>query len=324
MWQLELGRHPKALNNRLTMNENVKKLVEEVKDSKYFDLLIEEKIRTKSIELIKRRKWLISFVVLINLVVISLFGVKYQNFDNQIVILEKKAEKVDSLVQKYESMIANFDETQKTLSILNDYEKNFINMEKDLIIEKQNFYTEARNTLNDRLTELTNLRVKSRVEKLDSLTRVVKSYLKELKSYQNKIAPQIKVLSKTSKEIKKSSSVRYLFVERGDKSSKGIEYRPTSILIPYSSDTLTAIFHKREKRANPKQILVDIYLNHKKLIFEDLPFYDSFKLNKQMDTTFNTTEGNKYKIDLVFIYLPPNFGGRMPDYVILKIRLMSI
>ena len=82
------------------MNENVKKLVEEVKDSKYFDLLIEEKVWTKSIELIKRRKWLIILVILVNFVMIALFGFKFLDFSNEIIKLENKAKKADLLVQK--------------------------------------------------------------------------------------------------------------------------------------------------------------------------------------------------------------------------------
>jgi len=308
------------------MDENVNKFLEEVKESKYFDLLLEEKVRTKSIELIKRRKWLIGFIALVNVVVIALFGFKVQDFNNEVKKLELKGQKVDSLVSKYESMVANFEQTQNAMSFVNDYDKKFLDMERDIINEKQKFNEEARRNLQDMLTQLTKMEIKEQFENLNRIADDAQAYLVKLEDYKNSIDPKIEALSNISKEIKKSSSVRYLFVERGDKNQSGKEYRPAQMLLPFSKDTLAAVFHDVEKKNDPKRILVDVYLNQNTQLFEDLMFSDLIRLNKQLDTRFSTSEGNQYKIQPVFIYLPPNtiLTGRIPDYVILEIRLTDI
>lgn len=134
----------------------------------------------------------------------------------------------------------------------------------------------------------------------------------------------MKELKESQIEIRLASSVRYLIAERSKRDSLKKEfkiandYRPACLELPYSDEKLKVVFYgvniNQIKEGNSKEILIDLFLNGKKLESVSGLFAER-KIKNVI-----TSNGQIYSIEPIFIYLPPNpIMHRIPDFVILKI-----
>lgn len=163
----------------------------------------------------------------------------------------------------------------------------------------------------------------NKLREIEPEQQKTRDYLVELEKYKQTIASEIERLGKTSAELKKVASVRYIYSERGDRDKTGNEFRPVVASLFFSRDLLEIRFYDQEKENNAKKVWLDV-LREDSLIFEDLPWSDRGHINRQIKAEFQSSEGHTCKLEPVFIYLPPNPLYTIPDYVILKVQLISL
>lgn len=312
------------------MDDQSKKLVEETQKSEYFDFIVEAKIKSKIGEMLRRYRWLFGLLLLLNLIILILFGYEAVNLRQEVRVAEEKSRKADELIGEAENFLANIEKTEEKFEKIMGFKQEFLDMQDEIISDRKKYNEDAKADLEERMKEIRDLQLTKQSEELDKKLKEIelkqqktRDYLAKLETYKQTIAPEIERLSQTSSELKKIASVRYIYVERGDKAETGDEFRPVIATLPFSKDVLDVRFHTQKKENNVKKVWVDVLLGDS-LLFEDLQWTDREHINRQIKAEFISSEGHTYKIDPVFIYLPPNPLYTIPDYVILKVQLISL
>ena len=122
-----------------------------------------------------------------------------------------------------------------------------------------------------------------------------------------------------------NASIRYVYAERSDRAGGTLlnAYKPSTIVLPNKSDTLTFIFYSATKsgRTN-KTALIDVYLSKNKNDRSPIEIKEINGVLSPQKIKFQTAN-DSYIIEPVFLYFPPNIGGALiiPDFVVMKIRL---
>ncbi len=220
----------------------------------------------------------------------------------------------------------------KERSDLMDSVRSFQNdVRKKLLDQQQDLNDLERQALDERLQILDTSRIFERLAEFREISMEMIDLETKLSKSHKSLNERVETIVNLGDEIKMAASITHLFIERGDKEHGGHELRPARIKLPYSKDWLEARFHTYYRGNDPKQVLLDIYGNSR-MLFEDLFLTDSKDPSSQTSVQFCSSDNHQYEIKPVFIYLPPNFllsnfvpgYGRVPDFVILEIRLTSL
>lgn len=316
------------------MRENLTDLSE----SKYFDYLIEKQIRLKISDLIRQQKWII---ITIGFIVALFFGYNIYNIyglNQKHVEIASQSKKLQSEMENYKNQwqdildqsTIQFDNLSNKINLVNDF---FKNLKSDRAVQ-EDFYKENRDFLKNQLKAISSEsnRIFSRNEdlknSLSSLKEINLKKLSELSNIKNDLEKKLEDLERTLQKTRTVASVKYLFVERGDRNLGEWEYRPSFIDLPFSNYKLTVIFYQQKKYSKKtliKETNKTIKLTVKEatvdIILEDIngsekPRKATLVFKEQSPQPIFDTN---YYLEALFIYLPPNPFVRIPDFVIFKV-----
>lgn len=313
------------------MDEEAKKRIDELRESDYFDYMVERAVKERVARLMHRFRVFAIAIATVATAILSFFGFSAQQLYER---WKEQARQTHAAVSEYNDFLA---QVKARDSLRFDAGKYALELERQIMAERQKLDDQIRENFDSRLRQLDNMNLSATLEDLLLLrqqivsdSRQTEDLIARYQTYKAQTDSNISALTNISDDIKKAS-VRYVFVERGSRRADGREYRPARIRLPYSNDVLEARFHTNYRSDNPKRALVDIYGNGH-LLYEDLLLTDSEKQSEQSRAEFCSIEGLKFRIEPVIIYLPPNFllasvipgYGRIPDYVIFGVRLVDM
>ncbi len=306
------------------MEEDKKKFVEDVSKSEYFDFLLEKQIQNKLNSYVKKYKWIGGVALAAIIIIGSFLGIEVRNLEKQ------RAE----ITSQFASFRQNMNTLQTDIeSKRADIEKlrDFFNMFKEINDRYTKFYE-------DKYTDY-DTRIQGYISDMQGLTEKTRNFRDETRSDLDSMSGKISLSEsnltsalqnwdKERREVIKTSSTVYAYVERGNETEPGSEeYRPEFIDLPFSDKTMRVTFNvqrkSKEKNAvsgedefvKEAKLYITIYDEHMKPIRKD-PYW------VQEKRPINLIQGTNHSLEAQFIYLPPNpLFQSVPDFVILAVSL---
>jgi hypothetical protein len=304
------------------MDEQSKKLADETGKSDYFDFIVETRVKEKSSELWKKYGLRLKLVLTVLTAAVGVFGLgsyfSYDKLKQQYTEYTTKVKQADAILKQCQEMLKDVSNSNTATEGLRQSVKT---MEEAVIQDQRKLNQDTKEDLSESIRELNQFNLPRIRDDMISARDSAKTLLDAIRSYQEKIDPQIAVLQDLAGKIRIASAVRHLFVERGDKWPSGDEYRPARMQLPYSKDVIEARFHQAVEDDYPKVIQVDIYRNNE-MVCENQIFTDVESPSSQPGIVIKSTDGYEYNLRAIFIYLPPNpLVYRMPDFCVLELRM---
>lgn len=308
------------------MNESDKDYIEKQTSSDYFKFLAKERIDESIKEYIHNYRWLIRIIIFLIVAICAIVGFDYYNFTNE---LTEYKDKFESLHSKAKTEVDTLRKYRDNLQYEIDRMKlDNVNVSQNL----EHYYkmnSEARsinqlyiNLIQDELHKLFVLKdtITNRIYVDDKIRSKSSEELEQTKSLLKTLAPVVYELNARTELIEINSSIRYIIAERSDRHPSEPEFRPAILKLPYSEDYLKIVFYEILSDENPKEVVVDFYLNEDETPFETSAIGDVIDVKKQKKITFETSNHIKFEIISIFIYLPPNpLFQRIPDFVMFKV-----
>ncbi|GJM64654.1 hypothetical protein [Persicobacter diffluens] len=320
-------------------DNKIREELEKLINSEYSSHLISNQI----FEVIKKKwqiiKWFIYPLILA-------FG--YLNYNlwgeiSKINTIKKDLEAELKSIKKERDSIANYYD-----DIYNKYVAESNQLKYQLKDQKENidrvnmYYTLYVDLFKTQLNEV--IELKNKTEKnitaynqlSDTINKRVTDYYSvytELKSLQESINQRIDSVGNIALLNKTNSAIRYVHAEKSDRYKGEImskldltfdEYKPSTIVLPGTSDTLTFIFYNATRKGRIKKtIQLDVFRNHERLPISPLEIKEDRGIFTPSAILLPISNDINYLLEPVFIYLPPNIGGALiiPDFVVLKISL---
>ncbi|HFE64927.1 MAG TPA: hypothetical protein ENK14_11020, partial [Caldithrix sp.] len=121
------------------MDDQSKKLVEETQKSEYFDFIVEAKIKSKIGEMLRRYRWLFGLLLLLNLIILILFGYEAVNLRQEVRVAEEKSRKADELIGEAENFLANIEKTEEKFEKIMGFKQEFLDMQDEIISDRKKY-----------------------------------------------------------------------------------------------------------------------------------------------------------------------------------------
>jgi len=323
----------------------------DIKNREEFEKLINSEytshLISKRILEVLRCKWKI-----LQWFIYIIFGIfVYLNID-----IKVKANKVEGLIKELKNELSSIKHERDSISVnitrtLDKYTFNSSQLESRIIAQEENidnvnkYYDLYFKLFNSQLDEM--LKVKNKTQsnidaynKLnDTVNQKIREYYavySELKSLKDFMNDKIDSIGNVALLNKTNSGIRYVHAERSDRYKSELitkldltfdEYKPATIVLPGTSDTLTFIFYKANRKGRIKKtVQIDVFRNNLKLPISPLEIEENRGIFSPSIIDLPVSEDVIYQIEPVFIYLPPNITGAIiiPDFVILKISFKEL
>ncbi len=291
-------------------------------DSKHIDLLIKEKVDKSVAEISQKYQKYIRILIGLGIFILTFFGYESVNILGKIESLDNHIENIkniktslntenDLMIRDIKLQIKDIDVTKKTINIKSKQALNEISLKQKEIDDW--FVSKYKNKLSD---------IDKSLKRYSFFENKLQTDLSDITKLKYSLSGQIQVIENDIKKIRKNSSVRYIFVDRGDRNITDQFYRGEIRVLPFTEDTLEIIFWGDPiSLEDPKEISLDIVHNGERT---------SHNFKEKDTYNFVTKNNLNYVLESVFIYLPPNaktiLGGigpyyKMPDFVIIKVFL---
>lgn len=327
--------------------------LEKLVDSKYAGYLISDRIN----EVLKSKLNFFKAAGGMLLLLLGLFEVRIwyklseietleKNFDNELVSLKKERDSINNqLVLNTELINGKLDFQDKKLDVQDKYiglqEKN-INQQDKNIENIDRYYNLYYQLFHSQLAEVVKLRdetsgnILKYVGLKDSIENKVNEYrfkYVELRSLQDSLTKKMEDIERETILNKTNAAIRYVYAERSDRYKGEImskidlafdEYKPSSIVLPGTKDTLTFIFfHASQKGRIVKTVDIDVYRNNKRISTRPIQIEENRGVFTPRHIDIPVSDKLVYQVEPVFIYLPPNIAGAViiPDFVVLKVSI---
>ena len=314
-------------------NEEMEKLA----TSEYFSYLVKQQIRRKIEELLKKHKWVWCLVLVFVAIICVILGYKFWDIGVRYKAISGKFAAIETEMADFEGrMNAIYSEARLRLESFrreseftcDTFEKSMTSQQQ-FMDERQGLNREYLGMLKSQLDQAGGILgdYEKRRTLLDSLAVATKTGMAEIDGFKQSLTQKIADMDNLMGEIKTTTSIAYLFVERGDRNPADKEYRPARVRLPYSDSYITAVFHK-ENKYTEKRHIQELDKSIKKEIKEahvDIIIGGEGKKSQTLSYIFKEHEprliaGTNYYLEAIFIYLPPNpIIVSIPDLVILKI-----
>lgn len=321
------------------LDEVSKEQIEKMTSSQYFDYLADNRIKAKVVGIVKKyQKW----VILINGLVVLVFGVSILQAIRSASYYEEQAKAAEGAIERaaaltdsvrvyYETIQQKSALIESANTIQSEVRLDMAKMRQGMLAYQQDLLKQKEMELDEKLTALNELQISEQLADFKATESSMTSLEQRMTQSQDSLEQKVAAFDYLDDEIKKAASTTYMVVERGDEDLHGNEFRPTKTKLPYSEDWLEATFHDRFSTHDPKELMLDLYGNGR-VLFDDLFLNDSTDPNSQTSVQFCSSDNRLYELTPTFMYFPPNFFmahfipgyGRVPDFVILKIRLLDM
>lgn len=329
------------------LDEGQRDQLEKLAKSEYFEYLVKQQIRAKIEDMLRKQKWvlrIIGFFIVVICVILGYkfwdIGARYQDIRGDFTALEQE-------MATHKDKLAKFDnEAGAILAKLTD-EANKVSRDLEQRMADQQMLIDERRALNENYFAFLEERLdqtsgilsghQELTSQLEGLTDSTQRSLGNLRGLRESLTGQCDDMSTLLDEIKIGSSTSYLFVELGDRSSTGKEYRPAAFRLPYSDLNLTAVFYKRHKfsekvfmPALDKEIKRDAKVAYLEITIDGPDRKTQTSLFELREHEVKHIPETDYYLEAIFIYLQPNpffitnpLFIRIPDLVILKVFMMG-
>jgi ribosomal protein S17E len=318
-------------------NEEMEKWTE----SGYYKYLVKEQIKAGIRDIVKAYKWYAYLVLALAVAFLGSVGIQVNNWKDNI---GENAKEIDQLadstrkeMKRFASLeLKNFTMTWNasldSIKLLSEAQlTNMLVQAKEHRDDFESSRAAVQATLEDESEMVRNAisDYKTTKARLDSLRQVMADELVVVRAAEDS-------LLRNWSEIRATSSIRYLFVERGNRTPLQAQYRPVTIQLPYSDLFITALFFEwdkfKDKQYSPeyqKTLKLPVKEASVDLIITDSKGYESRKYSKILKEHEPTPlEDTNYQVEAIFIYMPPNLPLPfdlyvVPDFVVLKVSLKS-
>lgn len=323
-------------------DQNIREEFEKLINSKYASHLLNERI----LEVVKNKWKRLQWFIYLLIGVFTYLNVEINIKSNEVDELKKKLEKVlSSVKQERDSLTLDFSKKLAEYSLNSSHLETRLEAQEENIENVNKYYDLYYKLFNSQLDEVIDLKNKTRnniaaYNKLnDTINKKVDEYYtiySELKSLQNFMNGKIDSIGDIALLNKTNSAIRYVHAERSDRYKSDLitkldltldEYKPSTIVLPGTSDTLTFVFYKAKRKGRIKKtVQIDVFRNNLKLPISPLEIEENRGIFTPSNIELPINEEVTYQIEPVFIYLPPNIGGALiiPDFVILKISFKQL
>jgi len=310
------------------MLDKEKENLSQLAETEYFGYLVEKQIKKRISIIVKENKW---FLIVLGAIILFFSGYNIYSITGINAKIEAGNDKFKDIIDEANRQYLNLKSQAETL---NQYSQDFksIRAEEIGIDGKNSDLLEQRIEFLKEQTDKIFKNSETYNSSLMSLESSYKEKFEELSEIELSINNKLTAFDSLLHNLRVLSSVKYLFLERSNRNIGDAEYRPSSLILPFSKYKLTTVFYDKkffskdddstvaDKKIKKeyKEAMIDIYLELNNKIVKK----NSYVLREH---EAQNIPGTDFSIEATFIYLPPNplMAYRIPDFVVLKISMNS-